>query len=647
MGYDLCLTTPREERSRPTNVSLFNPLLLFGETAGVYVFDDDFEFPIRTASAPWIEMVNAEYSDACGVNSSPPERGNHGGFEPVENKHALVFTGVHVRHAVTEGVNVEHGGVVEFYLKMGPLSNNPSATCKAAYDGDVTVEYCMISKDECVKFGFFPAWKYRGDTFHFLSVEIPDDAWSNSTSFRFRQESFDSSRDHWAIDDVRIRANLQPNWQESSAFVQRQHITNSDVRRGACCYGTDKCSVFDKKDTNFQTSECDIIPGFASDKPISRLKSSELYILFCLFAFLAKFAYQRVFDHYTSMTRTDKNSNFVEPTTRSDQFPKMTFHTVTQLTWQYTVSFIILSALTCVLLRLFSTLDGAKCFYSSCNIDGSFICVSVIALAFDMRAIRYLLTTVLVIEKPMEFLVDLHPDRGILQVERRCIPLADVSAMKRQSAGFSWLLSLCYGIAALPIGLGSLTLRSFHLQGTSEVWYTLLGIMAILREIFEVSFLAKFFLCIRQILACGQGDREDFGRAVRRKGLSQQFAIGASLMSIVAMSTLSARRIGNMDSEISIIAFSSCVLFGGLFGILIGIMHGLPVVPEAYLTCWPSECYSITYYDRSQCPCLFSCTSCGEMNSRQVLLVVTVNEMPALEKMLSGTFNTIPRSEET
>ena len=644
LGYDLCISSPREERTRPTNVSLANPLLLY-DKGGVYVFDDDFEFPLRRASAPWQEIVNGNYSNDCGVNSAAPERGNHGGFESAENRNALVFTGVHVRHAITEGVKLPHGGSIEWYLKMGPLSSNVNSKCKPAYDGDVSLEY---SRDgiEYVQFGLYPAWKYRGDEFHFISVNIPDSAWSNSTRFRFRQESFDESRDHWAIDDVRIRANLKPEWQESSEFISRQRISNDVVQRGACCYDTDECSIFDKKYTKFEFSDCDRIPQFDYNKSMARLKSSELYIFFALFAFIAKIAYQRVFEYYKSIAQAKTNSR--SPVSiANDDFPRMAFHAVTQMTWQYSVAFVLLLALTCVLVRFFSALDGQACFSASetCYVDGFLVFICTVALMFDMKAIKTILQRVLVIEKPMEFLVDLHPENAILQIEGRDVPLSEVSGISRRNAGFVWCLSLCYIVGGLPVALGSLTLRSFRLQSTSEVWYTILGLVSILREIFGVPFLAKFLLCMQWFLAFRQNDREDFGRVLRRNGLAKQFVIGSSFTTIIVMSTVIARQVGSVDSVTNLIILASCILLGGLLGLLIGIMHGLPVVPEAYLTCWPSTCYCITYNDKALCPCLFSCTSCAEMNSRHVLLVVTVDEMLALKKMLGGTLS--PRQEHS
>ena len=82
-----------------------------------------------------------------------------------------MFSGIHARYAVTLGLNVEHNRMVEFYLKMGPLEDL-DAECKAAYSGDVALEYCK-NPDECIAFAFFPTWKYGGNAFQYISMEIP------------------------------------------------------------------------------------------------------------------------------------------------------------------------------------------------------------------------------------------------------------------------------------------------------------------------------------------------------------------------------------------------------------------------------------------------------------------------------------------
>ena len=139
-----------------------------------------------------------------------------------------------------------------------------------------------------------------------------------------------------------------------------------------------------------------------------------------------------------------------------------------------------------------------------------------------------------------------------------------------------------------------------------------------------------------------QLSRDEFGRAVLRKGLSQQFMIGSCLTSILVLPSLVARRVGDESPSDSFFLLTMCIVFGGLFGLLLGIFHGLPVIPQAFCSCWPTECYTVTYYDKVHCPCLFSCTYCGEIHSRHVLLVVTLDDPFAFKRMLRGKLHDMP-----
>lgn len=645
LGYDTCISSPRDEATRTKIITAPHPLLLLSDNlAGVYVFDDDFELPPRLASAPWHEIVNGHYSDACGVNlKEPPERGNHAGYKAAKNENALVFTGVYKRQAATVGLNVEHGGRVEFHIKMGAITNDEFSTCKTAYGGDVTLEY-SVSSGEWIVMATMEVWKYRGHIFQFISHDIPIGARSNSTSFRFRQESFNALRDHWAIDDVRIRANFKPQWQHSIDFAQRQTIQDEDVKRMQCCYNTDQCSVYDKVGTQFDDEECNKIPGFDRAKRRARLKASELYNLFCLFAFFAKAAYQRVIHRFVRIASLRQKELSMVESHRSgstELFPRRSFYSVSHLSWQYAVASVLLASLAVVAYRLLEALKILRCFRQGCKIDVTFVLVSLIGLMFDTRAIKDLLTSVFVVEvpwkrKPVDITVDLNPDKRWIRVRGRTIPLTELSSIERQNSLYCWLLSFCHVLGGLPIALGSLTARSFALPDRVEMISTILGVLAVLREVFGVSFVAKFALSVKWILAIRQDDRDEFGRAVTRMGLLQQFTYGSTFTTVVVMSSVLARRVGDVSPGESFTLVVSCIVFGGLFASLIGIMHGLPVIPEAYLTGWPSPSYAVSYYDRALCPCLFSCTYCGEVHSRQVLLVVSVDDMFTFKGMLKG-----------
>jgi hypothetical protein len=76
LGYNLCVSSSREENLRPQNGSNPHPLLFHsGNQSGVYVFDENFEQPLTNSSAPWDEIINDVQSNACGVNKNALQSG--------------------------------------------------------------------------------------------------------------------------------------------------------------------------------------------------------------------------------------------------------------------------------------------------------------------------------------------------------------------------------------------------------------------------------------------------------------------------------------------------------------------------------------------------------------------------------------------
>ena len=45
---------------------------------------------------------------------------------------------------------------------------------------------------------------------YIYSEEIPEEAWSNQTQFRWVQPNFENARDHWALDDVSVFHRFKP-----------------------------------------------------------------------------------------------------------------------------------------------------------------------------------------------------------------------------------------------------------------------------------------------------------------------------------------------------------------------------------------------------------------------------------------------------
>jgi len=639
IGYDLCISSPREE-----HVSSSHPLLLYtNENAGVHVFDDDFEFPLKKASAAWQEIINGRYSDACGVNRNPSERGNHGSFRPQDNKNALVFGGKQRRHAITPALNVEFGGKVEFYLKLGPLiQDDLNSECQAAFEGDVILEY--NTNNAWMTIGTYPAWRYRGESFQHISEVIPSEAKSNSTQFRIRQPTFDEMRDHWAIDDFRVLSTLNPQWKDSAEYEQLGNKQSEDVTLAQCCLDTNQCNFFDKKRISFDSDHCD------NTSVGRRLKVSELLILFTILTAVGKLLYQLVSSRFTRVVKSIQEhhlakDDFVvqEGTTL---FPRKKFVVISSLPFQYSVTFLLCGMVLLTTYRLLHASMIFRCLRRE-NTDDllcrtndvpfSFYIFS--AFCLDTRVVRTLLRRVFFVENPwhrnqLEVKVDLHPDMRYMRVGMGIVPLGEITELHAKSCFFSWFICFCYIFGGLPLALGSLTIQSFELGPRFEAISPILGSLAMLREMFGASLFASVWLSIGWVFAFRIDDRKEFGRAVMRRGLLQQVIVGACLTPIVVMFTLLIRRVEVISSTDNLILFIIFAVSGGFLGFLIGIFRGLPTTPNVFYATWPRSCYAVTYYDKVKCPCIFSWNYCSEIHSRQVLLIISLDDMRGFKESL-------------
>lgn len=166
-------------------------------------------------------------------------------------------------------------------------------------------------------------------------------------------------RDHWAIDDVRVFALLKPQWEGSSEIKHRQDEQNTDVLFAQCCYNTEQCSVYDKKKIDFNEQQCQDILNFdLSKRSHSRLKVSDLLIFYCCLAIMAKKVLALVAERFiTRRNKAEEEANDSEQVKDdSDLFPRKSFYSKTQSSWQYTIVSVFVTAFACTLYRLLGAL---------------------------------------------------------------------------------------------------------------------------------------------------------------------------------------------------------------------------------------------------------------------------------------------------
>mgnify|MGYP003385911959 CR=1 FL=1 len=91
-----------------------------------------------------------------------------------------------------------------FSINILALPCSLSCSCKTAYTGHVRVDYSLNQGGDWTNLGFYEVWKYTSGDFFHIELEIPDEARSTQIRFRFTQNVFESARDNWALDNVKV-----------------------------------------------------------------------------------------------------------------------------------------------------------------------------------------------------------------------------------------------------------------------------------------------------------------------------------------------------------------------------------------------------------------------------------------------------------
>eukprot|EP01038_Epipyxis_sp_PR26KG_P005313 gene5313-7377_t len=202
---------------------------------GIYVFQDTFEYWLVKGnhssnlmkSGTWSKIVNGLTTDYCGAG---------------EGVKALSFSGENYRYAMTIDLDMSSGGKVEAMIYMPPIGSDvDNQYCKTGYIGIVNVDYSINNGYNWTTFASYSPANYRQSKYFKISVTIPDKAKSSHTRFRFDQPIFESARDNWALDDVRVLRFLPNKWQKSNIFQTSLQSSLKQIQRAQCCADTDWC----------------------------------------------------------------------------------------------------------------------------------------------------------------------------------------------------------------------------------------------------------------------------------------------------------------------------------------------------------------------------------------------------------------------
>ena len=231
-------------------------------------------------TAKWSVIENGIASSYCGVGEPNGARG--GGVR------ALSFAGDVQRYATIEPLDVSTGGWLEAELLIAPKGFEISHPfCKSAYSGVVYIQYS--TGGNWTVMATYTPWENSQEKFFPVKLKLPPDAISTHTSFRFIQPFFDSARDSWALDNVKIFKYFKPDWDTNAEFVSNVAITKKKMAFAACCFDTERC---ERRLSEDEWAECNSIPGFSRGNYV--LRGNELYILMVLLINIFKFVYVSV-----------------------------------------------------------------------------------------------------------------------------------------------------------------------------------------------------------------------------------------------------------------------------------------------------------------------------------------------------------------
>ena len=160
------------------------------------------------------------------------------------------------------------------------------------------------------------------------------------------------------------------------------------------------------------------------------------------------------------------------------------------------------------------------------------------------------------------------------------------------------------------------------------------GFVSMFRGFFGADVFVKFAFAMQYILSRNNSVRDDMGLALKEdKVRFLTFFCGLVLSCSVGLFLSTYYFTSKMHSfVVSLLAF----LLGSVYGLTLGLLQGLPCLPEFYLTRWPEEGFHTVYDKKKHCPCIFYCGYCSGMHSRKGYSVVWLDNMQSYHSLLKG-----------
>jgi len=627
LGFDLCAqknTNATELLSQSTLSSSSS------RRQGVYVFEDNFDYwmnasdysvdSILMESAKWGKMGNAKASGICGMNYiTRPYELEHGDFQSGRKNASLVFSGVKDRYAQTIDLDMRYGGRVEFYLKLAPIVENELATeCKTSFEGKVSFQYSIDGGLGWQPIKNYPIWKYRNDYFSLVEEDLPEDAFTNSTRFRWEQTMFDPQRDFWSIDDVRIFSFFEATYYDSDLYQASLQERIESVHQKQCEYDTEQCAVF---------------PNILDGSQF-RLRTVDIYITLCCILLIAK----KIFHDYHRWKNAPKScQNKVDGSDNLGTPLKTEFRYAKCRSWQ-----IFAVATLCTPLCLIAAYMGWhvvwwwQTFYSSSAPSTGYL---LLCLSMDFWTVRTLAITVFqfwpfCIETQIE--IDATNEDELLLLDTDVIPLMDIGKMQIISKRFYWSLfvTICFG--GYPFLLSLVFVKALRIAHEDYVMMLhIFGVSALCRSILGPMWAVEVFLSLNTLCSLSATERDELGVSFSRPSVAHTTA-NATILSVILALLLYAMNFREKLNAYNTIGFICLSVFvGTVAGSMIGLLRGSPIVPRICFTKWPENGYAFSHNRKRKPPHFFSTLLSGGVNSCEVF-ILNVEEQDLFCSLLTG-----------
>jgi len=605
---------------------------------GAYVMEDTFDYwknetDFRSnieASALWADMTNNYADSECGSTS--------GGK-------SLHFKGSLVRRAETADLDVRHGGHVAFNLKMGPQVAGDTV-CNPAYNGEVGLYYSLDQGGTWHQLKAYEPGVYALSSFTAVYQEIPANASSNATRFKWEQKGFESARDHWALDDVQIHHAFEAGYRSTGWYAAAAAASAAGVEALQCCYKTEQCeTLLARRDKGM----CDRdLPGIdTTDYPI---RGPELYIVFAGACALFRLVYNRVQLFILNGVETLIPS-FLQKKTASifhaDDAPgdaaSKHFRCYTTKEWRR--KFLLLTAgpfLICwfwsaAMMENYYLVDDSPTEDYTPFFRVHVSAVLLLATYLDARELYHVARRVVcVLDRWLPVLeIDARLNNSWLRVGRDHIPLQKIRLLDKTSFEQNRRAGWAYVAGAFPWALFSLVLRFNYIPFVVARWSSkLIGAVLCCRAYYGPELFQKVHALVVWCFAWSLDDRDVVGIAVehpRTKLLTIHMGAGGAVISAVVLGILDWGLVGFG-------LFWLCLYLALFYGALVGCTHGLPVIPKYFVTAMDPDVNGLfIVYDREiLCPCKYGGKMMREMNAKREVLLIMMEDDALFTEMLRG-----------